>query len=303
MTLRHMKIFVAVCAENNMTKAAAKLQIAQPAVSIAVKELEEYYGIALFDRISRRIYLTDMGRNFLEYAAHIVSLFDDMEKNIRQWERSATLRIGASITVGAHLMPRYVDAFYKAHPQSRIDVFIGSSDIIEKRILHNDLDFALIEGTVHSDRIFCDTYMKDRLAVICGPNDPLCKKEPVQIDQLLSRPLLLRETGSGTRELFDHVLASLEYTYTPAWESTSTEALINAAGKGLGVAIIPYILAQEKLKAGDIVELQVEDLRLDRGLHIIYHKNKLLPNLAKAFIEMCRDFYGAADDAFYLHLS
>ena len=132
MTLRHMKILVAVCAENSITKAAERLHIAQPAVSIAVKELEEYYGVKLFDRISRRLYLTDTGRTFLEYAAHIVALFDDMERSIRQWELSGKLRIGASITIGTHLMPRYVNAFYRNHPQSSIDVFIGSSDIIEK---------------------------------------------------------------------------------------------------------------------------------------------------------------------------
>jgi DNA-binding transcriptional LysR family regulator len=256
-----MKIFVAVCAENSITKAAEKLHIAQPAISIAVKELEEYY-VKLFDRISRRLYLTDMGNSFLEYATHIVSLFDDMETSIRQWERSGKLRIGASITVGTHLMPQYVNAFYKTHPQSRIDVFIGSSDLIEKKILQNALDFELIEGTVHSDSLLSDTYLKDRLAVICCPDDPLYEKETVTIEHLLSRPLLLRETGSGTRELFDYVLAAFEYTYTPAWESTSTEALINAAGKGLGIAILPYMLARDKLKKGIIIELKVENLNL-----------------------------------------
>jgi DNA-binding transcriptional LysR family regulator len=100
--------------------------------------------------------------------------------------------------------------------------------------------------------------------------------------------MLLRETGSGTRELFDHVLASFEYTYTPAWESTSTEALINAAGKGLGIAILPYMLVRDKLKKGIIIELKVENLNLGRSLHVIYHKNKLLTNLAKEFIVMCR---------------
>jgi DNA-binding transcriptional LysR family regulator len=295
MTLRYMKIFVAVCAENSITKAAEKLHIAQPAVSIAVKELEEYYGVKLFDRISRRLYLTDMGSSFLEYATHIVSLFDDMETSIRQWERSGKLRIGASIAVGTHLMPQYVNVFYKTHPQSRIDVFIGSSDLIEKKILQNDLDFALIEGTVHSDSLLFDTYLKDRLAVICSPDDPLCEKKTVTIEHLLSRPLLLRETGSGTRELFDHVLASFEYTYTPAWESTSTEALINAAGKGLGIAILPYMLVWDKLKKGIIIELKVENLNLGRSLHVIYHKNKLLTNLAKEFIVMCRNFDVDAD--------
>lgn len=289
MTLRHMKIFVVVCEKNSITRAAEKLHIAQPAVSIAVRELEEYYGVRLFDRISKRLYLTDMGRNFFEYATHIVSLFDDMENNIRQWERSGKLRIGASITIGARLMPQYVSTFYKNHPQSTIHVFIGSSDLIEKKILQSELDFALIEGTVHSDSILCDTYMRDRLAVISSPSDPLCKQETVTIGQLLSRPLLLRETGSGTRELFDHALASFEYTYNPTWESTSTEALINAVGKGLGISVLPYMLVQDELKKGAVVELRVENLHLDRGLHVIRHKNKLLTNLAKEFIETCKN--------------
>ena len=290
MTLRHMKIFVAVCEENSITKAAERLHMAQPAVSIAVKELENYYEVKLFDRISKRLYLTDIGRNFLDYAAHIVSLFDDVQNNIFQWERSGKLRVGASMTIGTHLMPEYVSAFYQKHPQSHIEVFIGNSDLIEKRLLQNDLDFALIEGTVHSDSILCDTYKKDRLAVICCPSNPLCQTDTITTRQLLSQPLLLREPGSGTRELFDHIMASYEYTYTPSWESMSSEALIHAVRKGLGVSVLSYLLVQEELKKGRITELKVEDLRFERGFHVIYHKNKLLTNLAKEFIELCRNF-------------
>ncbi len=290
MTLRHMRIFVAVCSENSITKAAGKLHIAQPAVSIAVKELEEYYDVKLFDRISKRLYLTDAGKKMLEYATHILSLFDDMENTVRQWERSGKLQIGASITIGTHLMPQYVSTFLKSHPQASIEVFIGSSDIIEKKILQNDLDFAFIEGTIHSDNIICDAYMKDRLAVICSPSDPLCKKKTVTIEQLLSRQLLLREEGSGTRELFDHVLKSFEYTYTPAWESTSTEALVNAVSKGLGVSVLPYMLVRDELENETVVELHVAQLNFDRKFYVIYHKNKLLANLAKEFIAMCRNF-------------
>lgn len=289
MTLRHMKIFTTVCAENSITRAAEKLHMAQPAVSVAIKELEDYYGVKLFDRISRRLYLTDIGRNFLDYAVHIVSLFDDMENHIRQWTCSEKLRVGASIGVGTHLMPQYVSTFYRDHPQSSVDVFIGSSDLIEKKILQNELDFALIEGSVHSGSILCHTYRKDRLAIICCPGDPFCKEETITIKQLLSRPLLLRETGSGTRELFDHMLAALEYTYTPAWESTSTAALINAVRQGLGIAVLPYMMVEEELEKGNVAELQVEKLHLNRGLHVIYHKNKHLTNLANEFLSMCQD--------------
>ncbi|MGJ4851598.1 LysR family transcriptional regulator [Bacillota bacterium Meth-B3] len=289
LTLRHLNIFVTVCEEDSITKAAQKLHIAQPAVSLAVKELEEYYDVKLFDRISRRLYLTDAGRKLLEYAAHIVSLLGDMENNIRQWERSGKLRIGASITIGTRLMPRYVRAFHKSHPESNIEVHISSSDLIEKKILQSELDLALIEGVVHSDSIIDHIFMKDRLAVICAPSCALCEEETITIEQLLSQPLLLRESGSGTRELFDHVMASFERTYTPSWESTSTEALVHAVRNGLGVSVLPYMLVQDKLKKGSIVELKVAQLHFDRGFHIIYHKNKLLTSLAREFIEMCRN--------------
>ena len=290
MTLRHLHIFVAVCEEDSITKAAEKLRFAQPAVSLAVKELEEYYDVKLFDRISKRLYLTDAGRKLLEYAAHIVSLFSEMEDNIRQWERSGKLRIGASITIGTHLMPQYVRAFGKTHPESSVEVLISSSEQIEKKILQSELDFALIEGIVHSSSIIDQPFMKDKLAAICAPSCALCKQRTVTIQQLLSQPLLLRESGSGTRELFDHLVASYEQAYTPAWESTSTVALINAVKNGLGVSVLPYMLVVEELKKGSVVELEMENVQLDRGFHIIYHKNKFLTGPAKEFMEMCRNF-------------
>lgn len=288
MTLRHMRIFWAVCQENGITKAAQRLHIAQPAVSVAIRELEEYYGVKLFDRIARRLHLTDAGRKLLEYAVPAVSLFDDMENNVRNWERTGKVRVGASITIGTHLMPEYVSAFSKTHPEARVEVFIGSSDLIESKILKNELDFALIEGTVHSDSLACDTYQRDRLVVVCSPQSPLLKMGTITPEQLLAQPLLLREVGSGTRELFDHVMASLEHAYAPAWESTSTQALVIAVSKGLGVSVLSYLFVKEELEKGVLAEVKVENLRFDRGFHVIYHKNKHLTEAAKDFIGMCR---------------
>ena len=287
MTLRHMRIFVAVCEAKSTTKAAEKLYMAQPAVSLAIKELEEYYGVKLFDRISKRLYLTDAGKYFFDCASHIVSLCDDIESNINSRRRSGKLKIGASITVGTKLIPGYVAMFKKRQPQIETEVFIGNSDLNEKKILQNELDFAIIEGLAHSENIVSRTYMKDKLVAICSPSDPLCRKDAVTIDELLTRPLLLREVGSGTRELFDHVMASFEYAYTPLWESTSNEAIINAVAKGLGVSVLSEMIVRDYLKQGFIAELKLEQLRFDRGFNIIYHKNKSLSGAAEEFIEMC----------------
>ena len=98
MTIRHMKIFVAVCRQGSVTGAAQALYLAQPSVSLAIRELEEYYGVRLFDRISRRMQLTQEGRQMFSYASHIVSLFDEMEQSIKNWDSLGTLRVGSSIS-------------------------------------------------------------------------------------------------------------------------------------------------------------------------------------------------------------
>ena len=112
MTLRHIKIFLAVCdCDCNTTKAAEELFMTQPAVSLAIKELEQYYGVVLFDRIGRRLRISEAGLHFKEYAVPISALFDDMEKGMRNWDAFGVLRVGASITIGAQFLPGYVRAF------------------------------------------------------------------------------------------------------------------------------------------------------------------------------------------------
>ena len=172
MTLRHLEIFCAVCAQGSFTRAAEKLNMAQPAVSAAVRELEEYYGVKLFDRISRRLYLTEAGKRFQQYASHVASLFDDMEKEMRDWEALGVLRIGASITIGSWLLPGYVKRFSKKYPGMDVRVSVEQSERLEKRLLNNELDFALMEGVVHEPgkntwrMSFC------RCAARRGPSSP-----------------------------------------------------------------------------------------------------------------------------------
>ena len=106
MTIRHLKIFLSVC-ENSFhtTKAAEELHMTQPAVSLAIKELEQHYGVILFDRIGRRLKITEAGQRLMEYSSHIISLFDDMEKGMKDWDSFGIIRIGASITIGSQFLP------------------------------------------------------------------------------------------------------------------------------------------------------------------------------------------------------
>ena len=165
-----------------------------------------YYGVKLFDRISRKLYLTSFGEEFLNYASHIVSLFEKMETEMKNWDSVGTLRVGSSITIGTYLMPQYALEFRKKYPKINLKVFVDNASMIEKMILANEIDFALTEGRVHSSHVVYEKFMDDELILLCAPNDPLSEKQKVSLSDLLDQDFILQEKGSSTRELFDSIL-------------------------------------------------------------------------------------------------
>ncbi len=290
MTIRHIRIFEAVCdAGYNTTRAAEALHMTQPAVSLAISELESYYGVLLFDRIARRLHLTEAGREFLDYARRITLTFDDMEKTVRSWESKGILRVGASISVGAKLMPELVARFRGIAPDIRVKVKIDRSDRLEEAIAAGDIDLALIEGIAHDPNLMVEDFMEDRLALIASPDTVKPGKAVTRAD-FAGMEFLLRERGSGTREIFESTLAAAAMPLPdPAWESLSTAALMNAAEAGLGVAVVPRRMAEEMIAAGRVAEFFVEGLTFRRTYKIVWHRDKKFTRAARDFIALCRD--------------
>lgn len=288
MTLRHMKIFVAVYQQKSITLASNSLHLAQPSVSLAIRELEEYYHIRLFDRLSRRIYPTENGHRFYEYALHIVSLFSEMENKISAWDANAPLHIGSSITLGTCLLPSLVKAYQEQHPEIKIYVTIKNTGTIEQAVVDNQLDFALVEGTVTHPEIISEVFSADTLCMVAAPGHPLAANRTVTLADAASCPLLLREPGSAGREIVESLFLSGGIQITPVWESVSTLALIRAAQNGLGIAILPELLVRDALKSGDLVSLPLPPDILTRSLYLIRHRNKYLSSSAEEFLNLCR---------------
>ena len=291
MTIRHIKIFLAVCACGcNTTKAAEQLHMAQPAVSLAIHELEHYYGVQLFDRIGRRLIQTEAGRRFQEYGLHIAGLFDDMEKTLRDWDRIGLLRVGASITIGAQFLPSYIKTFTAQHPGAEVQVVVESSDELERGLMDNRLDLALMEGIPQGPSIRTEEYMEDHLAVICAKDGGFQQGQVLSLEEFSRQKFLLRERGSGTREEFEHIMEGAGLSVRPVWEAVSTTALVNAAICGLCIAVLPYRMVLGPLERGLVVSVQVEGLSFSRRFRIAWHKDKYITPLAGAFIDLCRNY-------------
>lgn len=289
MTLRHLTIFVMVCECKSITKAAEKLFLAQPAVSLAISELEKYYGIHLFDRISRKLFITEAGKQFLEYALHITGLFQEMETGMKNWDSIGSLRIGSSITIGTHFLPEYIDKFSSIYPEIKVHVTINNSKKIENMVLNNEVDFGLIEGILHTDRLISESFLEDDLVLVCGMRHPISTKTKITLEELKKQKFLLRESESGTRELFDSALLTYGTSIEPIWESVSTGAIIQALIKGFGISALPYYLVKDLLESKLLHRLYLEGIDFKRQFHIIYHKNKYLTKSALAFIRLCKE--------------
>ena len=289
MTLRHMKIYVCVFRHSSITRASEELHLAQPSVSLSVKELEEYYGVRLFERIGRRIYPTECGKQFYEYALHIVSLFDEMEQKIRNWDTLGTLRLGASITIGTHILPSLIRRYQPLYPDLRVEVSVRQSAYIEQSILDSSIDIGLIENTPEDPDLKCIPFMEDSLCAIASPGHPLTRLKKVTLAQMAEYPFLMREKGSAGREILDACFSLAHLSVRPLWESASTQAIVRAVSEDLGVAVLPYLLVKKEIEQGTVQQLRL-DHPLDRNLNIIFHKNKFLTENMTAFIRLCQDY-------------
>ena len=284
-----MRIFVSVFQKNSITKAAQELHLAQPSVSPAVRELEDYYGIRLFDRIGRHIAPTECGKEFYRYAVHIVSLFNEMEKKMRNWDTFGTLRIGASITIGTHILPVLIHRYQDQFPDLMIEAKVSKSASVEDEIIHNGIDLGLIETQPSHPDLRAVPFMTDSMCAITAPDHPLASVKSISLAELSRFPFLMREKGSAGRKLLDAAFSLQQITVSPRWESTSTQALVKAVAEGLGVSVLPYLIVKKDIEEGTVRQIPLNQ-PIRRNLNVIYHKSKFLTDNMKSFIELCKKY-------------
>lgn len=289
MTLKHLRIFAKVYELSSITEAAKALHMTQPATSLAMRELEEEYHTKLFERSGRGIVPTQAAEHMYEYAARVVSSFEEMEEEMRSWNVAGKLRIGSSISIGTCLLPEFLKKYTYRYPSLDTYVRIDSSDVIERMIVENKLDFALIESSAHSGKVISESFYDDSLIAICGRFHKLADKNVVTLEDLVKERLLLRETNSGTRQLVDSTFLLHGYTVRPVWESTSTAALIQGVKQELGISILPKRMLETYIRHHEVVPLKIDNIEFKRHYYIIYHENKYITEPMQTFMDMIKE--------------
>lgn len=288
MTIRHLKIFIAVATCGKMRQAAEMLYISQPAVSQAIKELETYYNIKLFERLTQKLYLTEEGAKLLNHARHVVDSFDHLDLMMKKQGESPKLRIGGSVSVGTYLLNDVMDQMECAVKDLEFKVIVDNTSTIEDLIKTSQLDVAVVEGVIACDELIKLPIYEDELVIIVGKGHSLYSKERVTLSQLKNEVWISREEGSVNRNQYEQLLMERNYTIKHKWICTNTETIKQTVARGRGLAIISKMLIQKEISEGLLRILPIDDLHVTRNIKLIYHRDKFISPLLQTFIEVCQ---------------
>ena len=283
MTLRSLEVFLAVVESGSMRAAAEQLYISQPSVSGAVADLESEFGVRLFERMGKRLFITPEGEQLASYAQRMLSLNGEIIRQMQTSGGGVPLRIGASMTVGSSIMPRLVRRMEAPAPY----VFVGNTGVVEQKLLRNELDVALVEGRIKSEDLVVTPVLQDRLAVVCTAEHPFAARKSVRLSDLAGERLILREPESGTRQVLDLEFQRAGVPMHVGWECTNSQAILNAVHQGLGIALLSPRLLQE----GDgLVAVPMDDDPAQRWFSLVLHKDQYIRPPLQAFLDLCKEF-------------
>ena len=286
MTLRVLKIFIAVAEEQNMHRAAERLYISQPAISQAISDLEKEYHVKLFERISQRLYLTDIAKELLSYAYRVVRAYEEMENMLLTKGQCKQIKIGTSVSVGTCLLYELLDQMKQQHPEVEVSVVVNNTDYIEQLLLESQIDVGIVEGKIVANELRCHDVCEDELILVASPSHPFAHTV-CTIQDLQGEVFISREKGSYDRNQFERYLQYHHFSIQKRWICSNTEAIKNAVIRDYGVAILSRMVVQTELSQGILSEIHLQNVSIKRNIQFVYQKDKSITDEMKWFAHAC----------------
>ncbi|MEU5086805.1 LysR family transcriptional regulator [Streptomyces sp. NPDC021356] len=265
-----LELLLAVARLGSLGGAARELGITQPAASSRIRSMERQLGLALVDRSPRGSRLTDAGALVTDWARRVVEAaeaFDAGAQALRD-RRDSRLRVAASMTIAEYLLPGWLIALRTLRPDTAVSLLAGNSAVVAERLLAGEADLGFVEGLSVPAGLDSVVIAHDRLTVVTAPAHPWARRRrPLEAAELAATPLILRETGSGTRQVLDAALGGLA---RPLIELSSTTAVKAAAVSGAGPAVLSELAVGDELSLRRLVTVPVEGVALRRDLRAVW---------------------------------
>tara|TARA_R110002095_G_scaffold138881_2_gene120703 strand:- start:1604 stop:2494 length:891 start_codon:yes stop_codon:yes gene_type:complete len=287
-SLRQLEVFLETAHRQNITRAAESLSMSQSAASSALKELEQQFDIQLFDRVGKRLQLNELGRLFQPRAEALLEQARELENDFNRHMDAGQLKVGATLTIGNYLMVPLM-AQYMLAQDAKVSLQVGNTREIVERVANFDLDIGLIEGEVQHSELKVTPWRDDELVVFCAPDHPLASCKRLSDRELQTAQWILREQGSGTRQVFERALHGLLPQLQIMLELQHTEAIKRAVESGLGIGCLSRIALEEAFKHRTLVRLSVPQRDFRRRFYIILHRHKYLSAGIQRWLSLCAE--------------
>ncbi|MFF3463336.1 LysR family transcriptional regulator [Streptomyces sp. NPDC001984] len=265
-----LELLLAVARLGSLGAAARELGITQPAASSRIRSMERQLGLALVDRSPRGSRLTDTGALVTDWARRVVEAAESFDAGAQalRHRRDSRLRVAASMTIAEYLLPGWLLALRAERPDTAVSLHAGNSAAVAQRLLADEADLGFVEGLTVPTGLDSVVIAHDHLIVVTAPGHPWSRRRrPLESSELAATPLILREKGSGTRQVLDTALGGLA---RPLIELSSTTAVKAAAVSGAGPAVLSELAVREELALRRLVTVPVEDVTLARDLRAIW---------------------------------
>lgn len=290
-----LKVFCTVAETRSFSKTSEIIHLTQPAVSLQIQALEEKYETKLFDRSSSSVALTLAGETLYKYAKEILALYASAEKAIGKQTGilKGTLTIGAGSNIGNYILPSVITEFRNSHPKMKIYLHVNNTKRIIELLNSGNIDIGLVEGDISRQKITVKKLLSDELVLIVPPGHSWANRQGVSISELVKEPFILREAGSGTRQIIEKFLGRYGITLHDMKISTilgSTEAIKDAVENGLGISIVSRWAARKESRYGTLCLLGIKEEKMVRDFSLVVNRNSVSSNSLEEFLSFLRSF-------------
>jgi DNA-binding transcriptional LysR family regulator len=293
LNFHQLHIFHTVAEKESFSHAAQALHMTQPAVTMQVQALEDYFGVKLFHRSTKKIELSESGRALLPFAKQSIDLIRETDVAMSKFTRmiEGRLQLGASLTMGEYILPRLLGPFGKDYPNISVSMKVMNTAQILDEVLGHQLTFGLVEAPIHHADVHTEAVLSDELKLIVPSDHPLANKDIITMEEVLEYPFVLREQGSGTRRVMEEELTRMGIDYNKmniVMELGSTGAIKSAVEAGLGISILSQSSVKHEVTLGLLRVKAIDKISFNRNFYAIYLNSTLLPISAVSFMTFMR---------------
>ncbi|MGM9950241.1 MAG: LysR family transcriptional regulator [Lysinibacillus sp.] len=284
-----LKTFITLAELKNFTKTSEVLHISQPSVSLHIKNLEKEFQTELFIRSPKYVQITPSGNILYNRAKQIISLYEQAKEDILAHHHSVQgeLKIGASFTIGEHILPVFLSKLQKDFPKLELTVIIGNTEEIVQHVREFRVDIGLIEGQTNDKELSIHPFMQDELFLISSPAYPGFKSE-MTLHDLQNHTWITREDGSGTREYINHVIRSNGLKVKSLLTISSNQGIKESVMQGLGISLLSRSVIEREVEHGDLSIVRLENQSFTRTFSYVLSPVMEHKRSVEAFIQVVR---------------